>query len=207
MSQQPARHLNVEANSVGFLLIDAQPAFWSSMYGQREPVMIRIEHALLLARSFNIPVIATFEHPVERKGWLPERLERVFPTDGKRLVKHTFDCCEEKSVRTALQNLEVRQLIVAGAETDVCVLQSVLGVLDMGFQVFLMEDALFSSEPDPSAALRRMHQDGATPITYKSLYYELKGTVDVDPLHLAWNEEFGEGEERYRAPEQLPHAG
>ncbi|MGA7668801.1 MAG: isochorismatase family protein [Nitrolancea sp.] len=207
MSQQPARHLNVEADSVGFLLIDAQPAFWSSMYGPREPVMARIEHALLLARSFTIPVIATFEHPVDGKGSLPERLERVFPPDGKRLVKHTFDCCDDKQIRTALQHIEVRQLIVAGAETDVCVLQSVLGLLDMGFQVFLLEDALFSSEPDPSAALRRMYQDGATPITYKSLYYELKGTVDVDPLHLAWNAEFGEGEERYRAPEQLPHSG
>jgi len=207
MDQQPGRHLNVEVGNVGFLLIDAQPAFWSSMYGPREPVLTRIEHALLLARSFNIPVIATFEHPVERKGWLPERLERVFPPGGKRLVKHSFDCCDEKQIRTALQHLEVRQIIVAGAETDVCVLQSVLGLLDMGFQVFLMEDGLFSSEPDPSTALRRMYQNGATPITYKSLYYELKGTVDVTPLHIAWNEEFGDGEERYRAPEQLPHAG
>lgn len=204
---QPTRHLNVEADSVGLLLIDAQPAFWSTMYGPREPAMVRIEHALLLARSFEIPVIATFEHPVESNGWLPERLERVFPADGQRLIKHTFNCCDDKQVRTALQNVQVRQLVIAGAETDVCVLQSVLGLIDMGFQIFLMEDGLFSSEPNPHASLQRMYQLGAVPITYKSLYYELKGSVDVEPLHIAWNAEFGGGEERYRAPEDLPRSG
>lgn len=204
---QPARNLNVEADSVGLILIDAQPAFWSSMFGPREPVMARIEHALLLAGSFNIPVIATFEHPVDSKGWLPERLEHVFPTNGQRLVKHTFNCCEEKPIRTALQDLQLSQLVVAGAETDVCVLRSVIGLIDMGFQVFVMEDGLFTSEPDPHTALQRMYQLGAVPITYKSLYYELKRSVDVEPLHRAWNAHFAEGEERYGTPEQLPRLG
>lgn len=207
MSQQPVRHLKIEVDSAGFLLIDAQPDFWATMYGPREPVMARVEHALLLAGSFSLPTIATFEHPVETKGWLPERLERVFPSDGQRLVKHTFDCCEEKHIRTALQNLEVRQLVVAGAETDVCVLQSVLGLIDMGFQVFVMEDGLFSSEPNPNTALTRMRQVGAIPITYKSLYYELKGSVDVEPFHLAWNAQSADGQERYLAPENLPSIG
>jgi hypothetical protein len=101
----------------------------------------------------------------------------------------------------------VRQLIVAGSETDVCVLQSVIGLIDMGFQVFLLEDGLFTSEPNPHAALTRMYQLGVVPITYKSLYYELIRTVDVEPLHRTWNAEFGEGEERYCAPEKLPHLG
>ncbi len=204
MSQTPARRLNVEAESAGVLLIDAQPAFWSSMYGPREPVMARVEHLLLLAGSFKLPVVATFEHPTESKGWLPDRLDHVFPAEGQRLVKHTFDCCEEKQIRTALQNIQARQLIVAGAETDVCVLQSVLGVIDMGFQVFLMVDGLFTSEPNPHAALERMYRAGAIPITYKSLYYELKQTVDVKPLNLEWNERYAGGEDRYRAPERLP---
>jgi nicotinamidase-related amidase len=207
VSQTPARELYVDTESVGILLIDAQPAFWASMYGPREPIVARIEHLLLLAGSFKLPVIATFEHPVEKKGWLPERLDHVFPEDGQRLVKHTFNAAEEKQVRTALQNIEKRELIVAGAETDVCVLQSVLGVLDMGFHVFLMVDGLFSSEPEPHAALRRMYRAGAVPITYKSLYYELVRTVDVEPLHHEWNTRFADGDQRYRAPEDLPRLG
>jgi nicotinamidase-related amidase len=204
MSQQPTASLAIEPASVGVLLIDAQPAFWNGMVGASEPVMARIEQLLLLAGSYQLPVIATFEHPVESKGWLPDRLERVFPEQGQRLIKHTFNCCAEESIRTALAALAVRQIVVAGSETDVCVLQSVLGLLGMGFQVFLMEDGLFSSEPHPGPALRRMYQVGAIPLTYKSLYYELKQTVDAEPLHHAWNARFGDGQERYRAPEYLP---
>ncbi len=187
MSQESPRQLFVDTDSLGLLLIDAQPAFWASMYGPREPVVVRIEHLLLLAETFNMPTIATFEHPVESKGWLPERLEHVFPENGQRLVKHAYNCCDDKQIRTALQNIETRELIVAGAETDVCVLQSVLGLLDMGFQVFLMVDGIFSSDPDPEAAIQRMVRAGAVPITYKSFYYEMKKSVDVEPLYVEWN--------------------
>lgn len=200
---EAARQFSLDPDSLGVLLIDAQPLFWDMMHGAQEPVMLRIEYLLLLAGSFHLPLIATFEHPVERKGWLPERLERVLPDNAQRLVKHTYNCCEEKPVRAALQEMERRQLLVAGAETDVCVLQSVLGLLDMGFEVFLMVDGLFSSEPDPEAALQRMLRAGALPLSYKSLYYELKQTVDVPPLHLEWNARFGNGEERYVTPEEL----
>jgi nicotinamidase-related amidase len=205
MNQQPTRGLAIEPTNLGVVLIDAQPMFWGGMAGESEPVTARIEHLLLLAGSLRLPLIATFEHPVESKGWLPERLEHVFPEHGQRLVKHTFNCCAEASIQQALGALAVRQIVVAGSETDVCVLQSVLGLLNMGFQVFLMEDGLFSSEPHTTPALKRMYRAGAIPLTYKSLYYELKQTVDAEPLHHAWNARFGEGQPRYVAPEDLPN--
>ena len=204
MSQQPSASLAIEPTRLGVLLIDAQPAFWDGMSGASEPVMARIEQLLLLTGSYGLPLIATFEHPVDAKGWLPERLEHVFPEQGQRLVKHTFNCCAEEPIRTALAALDVRQLVVAGSETDVCVLQSVLGLLAMGFQVFLMEDGLFTSEPHPGPALERMYRAGAVPLTYKSLYYELKLTVDAESLRHVWNARFGEGQQRYLAPEALP---
>src|SRR6185369_4257394 len=84
------------------LLIDAQPMFWDTMSGLREPVMARIEHLLKLAGSLEVPVVATFEHPVERKGWLPERLERAMPPNAARYVKRTYDACSEPEIRDAL---------------------------------------------------------------------------------------------------------
>jgi hypothetical protein len=66
---------------------------------------------------------------------------------------------------------------VAGGETDVCVLQSVLGLIEAGLQVFLLEDALFSSEPNIGPAMRRMQSAGAIPSTVKTLNYELRRSV------------------------------
>jgi nicotinamidase-related amidase len=204
MMNHAVHNLAIDPDSLGVLLIDAQPAFWEGMAGPREPVLARLEQLLLLTGTFNLPLIATFEHPVETKGWLPERLERVFPEHGQRLIKHTFNCCAEPAIRAALQTLVVRQIAVAGSETDVCVLQSTLGLLDLGFQVFLIEDGLFTSEPHPGPALERMYQAGAIPLTYKTLYYELRRTVDTEAPRHAWNARDATGQPRYCAPEDLP---
>lgn len=195
--------LFVNPGSAALILIDAQPFFLHLMYGPREPVLARQEHLLLLADQFGIPCIATFEHPVERNGWLPERLERVFPAGGRRFVKHTFNLCREPAIRRAVVGLGVEQIIVAGAETDVCILQSVLGLIEMGYQVFFVEDCLFTAEPNDGPALRRMERAGAIPLTYKTLHYELKGSVDAESFHLSWNRRHG-GERLFTGPYDLP---
>ena len=194
----------VDPAKAGFVLIDSQPFFVDLMHGPQEPVLARLEHLILLARTFAMPTVATFEHPVERNGWFPERLERVFPPDGRRFVKRTFNLCAEPEIRGAVQSLGATQLVVAGAETDVCVLQSTLGLLALGYQVFLVEDCLFTAEPHTGPALRRMERAGAIPLTYKTLHYELKRSVEPAPLHLAWNAHHADGEEQYVSPYDLP---
>ena len=173
------------------------------MHGAMEPVLARIEHLLMLAGAFRLPLIATFEHPTERKGWLPPRLEAVFPAHGLRLIKRTFNAYAEDAVHRALDDLPITQIAVAGAETDVCVLQSVLGLLQAGYQVTVLEDCLFSSEPHPRPALERMVQAGAVPSTYKTFYYELVRTVDRAAWPAGWPEALAALGERFRPPEAL----
>lgn len=172
----------VEPSRIGFLLIDAQPFFWDSMHGPREPVLARVERLLMLADWLKLPFIATFEHPVETKGWLPERLEKAFPPHGQRFVKRTFNCCSDKPISQAITSSRIKQVAVAGAETDVCVLQSSLGLAGMGLQVFLLEDCVFTSEHQPRPALERMYRAGVIPCTLKILFYELMRSVDRDDL-------------------------
>lgn len=168
----------VDPASIGILLIDVQPFFLEGwMAGAFEPFMARVEHLLGLSTAYQLPAIATFEQPVERKGWLPDRLTPWFPTHAQKLTKQTFDCTGEPDIRDAIAALGITQFAVAGGETDVCVLQSVLGVLGMGFDVFLLEDTLFSEEPNTGPALRRMEQAGAIPSTVKTLEYELRRSV------------------------------
>jgi nicotinamidase-related amidase len=196
--------LVVNPEDAALILIDAQPAFFDLMHGPPEPVLARLEHLLLLVEHAAMPCVATFEQPVSEKGWLPDRLEHVFPPDGYRLTKRTYNLCAEPDILEVVESLERPQMVVAGAETDVCVLQSVLGLLGLGYQVFLVEDCLFSAEPNVGPALGRMRQAGATPVTYKTLYFEFKVTVDAPGLHHDWNERHGDGTHRYVDPYDLP---
>jgi hypothetical protein len=60
----------------------------------------------------------------------------------------------------------------------VCVLQSCLGLLSLGYEVFLVEELLFSSSRNVEAAMARMEAAGAIFLTYKTLFYELLERVD-----------------------------
>lgn len=158
------------------VLIDAQPGFLVTMAGRREALELRLERLLVLADALDLPTLATFEEP-HANGWLTTACEKVWPLRGKRMEKRSFDCCREEAIRPAIAALGREQLLVAGAETDVCVLQSTLSLLEQGYQVFLLEDCVFSSEPHPEPALRRMEAAGAVPITLKTAVYELKREV------------------------------
>lgn len=175
------RPLTVQAEDLAIVVIDVQPYFLDGwMAGSSEPLLARLEYLLGLATVFDLPCLATFEEPTAETGWLPDRLERFFPAHGQRHPKRTFDCCGEPPIVAALAGMGRSQVAVAGGETDVCVLQSVLGLIGAGYQVFLLEDALFSSEPHVAPALRRMEAAGAVPSTVKTLSYELRRTV-ADP--------------------------
>lgn len=177
----PSRPPRVERGRCGFLVIDAQPSFVRHMAGNADPILERIEQMLLLADLLQTPLIATFEKPTSRNGLLPERLESAFPAHGRRLEKRFFDATREAPIAEALREWKLPQVIVVGAETDVCVLQTVLGLIDKGFEVFLVTDAVFSNEANVAPALERMTKAGAVPLTYKTLFYELIPQAGIYP--------------------------
>lgn len=201
-----------DQSSLAVLLIDVQPhfldlAFRSDAAGC-ESLLVRLEQLLLLADWLDLPVLATYEHPIARNGELPPRLAEVFPASGHQFTKRTYDCCSEPAIRKAVERLPARQFAVVGAETDVCVLQSVLGLLQMDRQVFLLEDCLFTTELHPGPALRRMFAAGAVPTTFKSLAYELTASVDQTPWLDTWADRDRPGVKpfppSFRDPESLP---
>ena len=187
----------------GILVIDAQPGFLKLTPGTHEPFLQRLGRLLLMTTHLKLPTVATFEDP-EANGYLPMRLEGYWPGHGTRLEKTTFDCCADAAVVAAIEAMDRRQLLVAGAETDVCVLQSVLSLLEREYEVFLLEDVLYSSEPHTGPAIRRMETAGAIPCTLKAAFYELKKTVGV-PADPSWPEGGWERLiERFGPPEELP---
>ena len=87
---------------------------------------------------------------------MPEEIEHELSALKRGLAttfeKDFFDLTKETKIKAHLTRLKRKQMIVAGCETDVCVLQSCLGLLDLGYEVFAVEELLFSSAQRVSAA-------------------------------------------------------
>jgi nicotinamidase-related amidase len=160
------------------VVIDVQDFFLSQLEARlRSNIEVNTANLIRLLGYFKIPVVATLERPLDLKGQLPELLGERFgdlpPGLGTSFEKDFFDLTKESKIKNHLTRLKKKQIIVAGCETDVCVLQSCLGLLDLGYQVYVIEELLFSSARAVEAAKARMQAEGAVFLTYKTLYYEL----------------------------------
>jgi nicotinamidase-related amidase len=160
-------------------IIDVQGFFLSQLNkGLRSRIRTNTKNFTRLLGYFRIPIVVTLERPVDQKGSLPQEINRRLSDLAQTFEKNFFDLTKEKKIRDHLRRLRKKQVIVAGCETDVCVLQSCLGLLNLGYEVYVVEELLFSSARNVDAAIARMKAEGAVFLTYKSLYYELIEAVE-----------------------------
>lgn len=71
-------------------------------------------------------------------------LQRFTPP-GRILDKPGYSAWLGTDLHAALQRGGVDSLMISGAETDVCVLATVMGAVDLGYRVIVVEDGLCSS--------------------------------------------------------------
>jgi nicotinamidase-related amidase len=109
------------------------------------------------ARLLGPPVFATEQYPKGLGGTTPELAALL----DARPDKFRFSCAEVLGWGDSSLNSQ-RQVVVAGIEAHVCVLQTTFDLLAAGFEVFVVADAVGSrSELDWRIALDRMAGGGA----------------------------------------------
>jgi nicotinamidase-related amidase len=161
------------------VIIDVQKFFLSQLDKRlRSKIRTNTKNFARLLGYFRIPIVVTLERPVGQKGTLPQEINNRLGDRAQTFEKDFFDLTKEKKIRDYLGRLKKKQVIVAGCETDVCVLQSCLGLLSLGYEVYVVEELLFSSSRNVGMAIARMKAEGAIFLTYKSLYYEMIEAVD-----------------------------
>jgi nicotinamidase-related amidase len=172
----------IAVNQCCGVIIDVQDFFLAQLEARlRSNIVMNTANLIRLLGYFKIPVIATFERPLDTKGQLPELLGECFgdlPSGlGASFEKDFFDLTKESKIKGHLGKLKKKQAIVAGCETDVCVLQSCLGLLDLGYEVYAVEELLFSSARNVEAAKARLQAEGVVFLSFKTLYFELLEAV------------------------------
>lgn len=176
------------------VIIDVQEYFLNSQTThQRDRIVHATTQFIALLGYLQIPELFTVERPVTVKGGVPGQIMRMAEVSGSytKMEKDFFDLTKEKSIVAHIQSLGRKQILVAGCETDVCVLQSVLGLLSLGYEVFVVEDLLFSADAVTGSALVRMRDSGAVILTLKTLFHELLSAVRGSEHRLQLEEKFG----------------
>jgi len=160
------------------VVIDVQqrlvPSMDSVVYDSlRRTIEMLVKGADLLG----IPVVATEQYP---KGLGPTVPELASACRTHLIEKLSFGCCGEPGFLACLQTLGRSQVMVTGMEAHVCVYQTVLGLLDAGYRVHLMRDAVCSQrEIDYLCAMENAARAGAVVTTAESALFQLLRTSAV----------------------------
>jgi nicotinamidase-related amidase len=122
------------------------------------------------AKIVSVPVYGTEQYPQGLGPTTAELATRM----GPRVEKVIFSCAAVLGWGQAADVTDEReQVVVAGMETHVCVMQTVLDLIAGGFRVYVPVDAVGSrGELDAKVALERMAASGATLTTVESVLFE-----------------------------------
>jgi nicotinamidase-related amidase len=130
---------------------------------RRDEVLAAVGRLVDRARLAQVPVV-WIRHADEdltpgSEGW--QIVAELVPTPGEAMVeKHYRDAFEGTDLEPVLARLGVGKLIVAGAETDMCVRSTLHGALVRGYDTFLAGDAHTTVDrtargaPPPEAVIR-----------------------------------------------------
>lgn len=93
------------------------------------------------AKEMGFPVIATEQYPKGLGPTVPELLDML--VEENVFAKNSFTAYTDE-VKEALAKLDRKKVLVTGMETHVCVFQTVRDLLQDGYEVFVVQDAVAS---------------------------------------------------------------
>jgi len=164
--------LTIDPQKSLLLLIDFQARLMPAIH-EREAAIRNATKLLEIAKLLNVPRLFTEQYPKGLGATVPD-----LPVDGEKVMtKLSFDACRAEGV---LENIPAdAQIVVAGCEAHVCVLQTVLGLIAAARKTFVVRDAIGSRKPeDKAAATARMERHGAEIVTTEMVAFEWAQTAE-----------------------------
>jgi len=131
----------------------------ATLMDRKEEFYANIVRMIRGAQVLEIPIIWNEQLP-DKLGPTIDEIKDALPGQTP-LVKRTFSCCGNPDFLSEIKAIGHRQVILAGMETHVCVYQTALDLLDDGYEVYVVADAVSSrSAENKRIALDAMRDAG-----------------------------------------------
>jgi len=160
----------LEAERSLLFIVDVQGGLAAAVAHAQERIR-KLQLLLQAAGRLAVPVLVA-EHYPEGLGHTDQRLLPL--PDGSRVHgKISFSAWREPVIRRALEGAARPQIVLAGMETHVCVLQTALDLMAAGFAVHLVTDASGSrQDEDRDRAIDRLARHAIEPVTAEMVVFE-----------------------------------
>lgn len=174
--------------------IDYQPEQYAGVSSMpHEELLANVTLLGHVATSFGLPVVLSTVYVKHGMGATNRELREALPGVAE-IDRTSMNSWEDPEFHAAIEATGRRKLVIAGLWTEVCVAFPTLDALREGYEVYFVVDAIGGvSATAHEAAVQRMIQAGATPITVLALACELQrdwGRPQADRLRAVMREYF-----------------
>lgn len=167
----------LQPSSTALLVVDFQDRLLPAIH-EAENCVAAAGRLIAAARILGVPAVCTEQNPAGLGRTCVAIRESL--GDEPAVEKTRFSGCVG-GVIDQLRRLDRPNIVVVGIEAHVCVQQTVLDLLRLGFTPFVCADAVGSRRPfDRDIAIERMRQAGVVVTTTESVIFELLGEAGTD---------------------------
>jgi nicotinamidase-related amidase len=167
----------IKRDKTAFVMIDIQDKFIPIIH-EIDKVIKNSNILIKSAEILKIPLVTTEQYP-QGLGKTNEKI--LLSKDNAPFEKIEFSCFGCKDFANKIKEVKVDTLVVFGIETHVCVVQTVLDALELGYKVHVVEDAISSRTlENKKIGVERMRQSGAFIVSTEMILFQLMKNAGVE---------------------------
>ena len=157
--------------NTALIIIDVQDKLSRVMY-EKEMLFENLQKLIRGVQILGIPIIWTEQNPDGLGPTIPEVAHLL--SDLQPIPKLSFSCCGDGRFLQELEALNRQQVLVTGIEAHVCVYQTAVDLLRLGYEVQIVADAVSSrTAENKEIGLEKMRSDGAGLTSMETALFEL----------------------------------
>jgi nicotinamidase-related amidase len=163
--------MRILKNNTIALIVDVQERLFPHI-SDHEIIEKNINTLIQGLKALGIPIILTEQY---KKG-LGATIWSIRESLGiyNAYEKMCFSCYEESTIKSKIESIDPRTVILTGVEAHVCVLQTCIDLIEYNYIPVVVEDCVSSRKPnDKKIAIDRMRSEGAIITSYESILFEL----------------------------------
>jgi nicotinamidase-related amidase len=168
--------LNVD--NTALVIIDVQGKLATLMH-EKDRLFANLVRITKGAQALNLPILWNEQLPDKLGPTIPELKELL--KGQEPIVKNTFSCWGNATFKKALGPLSVKNTLLVGIETHVCVYQSAVDLIEEGFDVHLVVDAVSSRfDYNYDLGIERIKELGARLTSVEMSLFEMLKVAEGD---------------------------
>lgn len=170
--------MRLKAEDTIAICVDYQEKLMPAI-NEAQEVLRKTEILVKGLRALNVPIIVTQQYT---KG-LGETVEPVKSALGEYepFDKSEFDGTQNPAIKAAVDKAGRKNVLVFGAETHICALQTAIGLKEAGYNPMMVDDCCGSrTKADKESGLRRAMCEGISISCCETVLFELVGKAVGD---------------------------